>query len=200
MAHDAIFHQGLHSLQWWKQSSRTEIHSFHGKFDQQPLKVQTGQFHIKCSIKETVAFTKALHYDHSYYHTAFSLATHLSTAHMWWHRPKLAVHQKFGSHSPSPREESSNRLLLFLFSSCFIWMSLSVCVILLFYPLDAMKLYVMYVCGIFVRHVFCKAVLVFLSFWQSKTSGLVAHENSTFKNVNRSICVLYLVNGCSFGH
>ena len=26
-------------------------------------------------IKDTVAFTKALHYDHSYYHTAFSAAT-----------------------------------------------------------------------------------------------------------------------------
>ena len=27
-------------------------------------------------IKDTVAFTKALHYDHSYYHTAFSAATY----------------------------------------------------------------------------------------------------------------------------
>ena len=52
--------------------------------------------------------------------------------------------------------------------------------ILLFYPLDGMKLYVMYVCGIFIRHVFCKAVLEFLSFLLNKTSGLVAHENSTF--------------------
>ena len=33
-------------------------------------------------IKETVAFTKALHSDHSYYHTAFSLATHPPTEHM----------------------------------------------------------------------------------------------------------------------
>ena len=81
-----------------------------------------------------------------------------------------------------------------------MWMSLSVCVFLSFLPLDAMEWYVMYVCGIFVRHVFCKALLVFLSFSQNKTSGLVAHENSTFKkNVNHSICVLYLVNGCSFG-
>ena len=131
-------------------------------------------------IKETAAFTKAIHYDHSYYHTAFSLSTYLPTEHMWKHRPKLAVHQEFGSHSPSPLEESNNRLLLFLFSSCFIWISLSVCVILLLYPLDAIKLYVVYVCGILVRHVFCKAVLVFVSFLQNKTSGLVAHENSTF--------------------
>ena len=39
------------------------------------------------------------------------------------------------------------------------------------------------VCGAalwhFVRHVFYKAVLVFLSFSQKKTSGLVAHESST---------------------
>ena len=65
-----------------------------------------------------------------------------------------------------------------------MWMFLSVCVILLFHPLDAMEWYVMYVCGIFVRHVFCKAVLVFLSFLQNKTSGLVAHENSTFKDIH----------------
>ena len=51
--------------------------------------------------------------------------------------------------------------------------------ILLFYPLDGMKLNVMYVCGNFVRHVFCKALLVFLSYLLNKTSGLVAHENST---------------------
>ena len=94
--------------------------------------------------------------------------------------PNLLCIKSICSHSPSPLEESKNRLLLFLFSSCFIWMSLSVCVILLFYPPDAMKLNVMYVCGIFVMHGFCKAVLVFLSFLQSKTSGLVAHENSTF--------------------
>ena len=59
-------------------------------------------------------------------------------------------------------------------------MFLSVCVFLSFLPLDAMEWYVMYVCGIFVRHVFVKAELVFLSFSQNKTSGLVAHENSTF--------------------
>ena len=74
-------------------------------------------------------------------------------------------------------------------------MSLSVCVFLSFLSLDAIEWYVM-----FVMHVFCKAVLVFLSFSQNKTSSLVAHENSTFlKNVNHSTCVLYLVNGCSFG-
>ena len=33
-------------------------------------------------IKETVAFTKALHSDHSYNHTAFSLATYPPTEHM----------------------------------------------------------------------------------------------------------------------
>ena len=60
-------------------------------------------------------------------------------------------------------------------------MSLSVCVFLSFLPLDAMEWYVMYVCVFFfVRHVFVKAELVFLSFSQNKTSGLVAHENSTF--------------------
>ena len=77
-----------------------------------------------------------------------------------------------------------------------MWMSLSVFVFLSFLSLDAIEWYVM-----FAMHVFCKAVLVFLSFSQdNKTSCLVAHENSTFlKNVNRSICVLYLVNGCSFG-
>ena len=37
----------------------------------------------KESIKETVAFTKALHYDLSYYHTAFSAETsYPSTEHM----------------------------------------------------------------------------------------------------------------------
>ena len=55
-------------------------------------------------------------------------------------------------------------------------MSLSVCVFLSFLSLDAIEWYVM-----FVMHVFCKAVLVFLSFSQNnKTSCLVAHENSTF--------------------
>ena len=33
-------------------------------------------------IKDTVAFTKALHYDHNYYHTAFSAATYPPTIHM----------------------------------------------------------------------------------------------------------------------
>ena len=33
-------------------------------------------------IKETIAFTKALHYDHIYQHTAFSLATYPPTEHM----------------------------------------------------------------------------------------------------------------------
>ena len=33
-------------------------------------------------IKDTVAFTKALHYDHSYYHTAFSAATYPPTEHI----------------------------------------------------------------------------------------------------------------------
>ena len=33
-------------------------------------------------IKDTVAFTKALHYDHSHYHTTFSAATHPPTEHM----------------------------------------------------------------------------------------------------------------------
>ena len=59
-------------------------------------------------------------------------------------------------------------------------MPLSVCVLLSFLPLDAMEWYVMNVCGIFVRPVFVKAVLVFLLFSPNKTSGLVAHENSTF--------------------
>ena len=59
-----------------------------------------------------------------------------------------------------------------------MWMC--VCVSLSFLPLDAMEWYLMYVCGIFVRHVFVKGELVFLSFSQNKTSGLVAHENSTF--------------------
>ena len=68
-------------------------------------------------------------------------------------------------------------------------MSLSVCVFLSFLPLDAMEWYVMYVCGIFVRHVFVKAVLVFLSFSQNKTSGLVVPFKS---NLNCSICVLYI--------
>ena len=50
----------------------------------------------------------------------------------------------------------------------------------------------MYVCGIFVRHVFCKAVLVFLSFLQNKTSGLVAHENSTFKKCkSQYLCPIF---------
>ena len=40
-------------------------------------------------------------------------------------------------------------------------------------PLTAMQLYVVYRCCIWVRHVFYKAVLVFLSFTQKKTSGLV---------------------------
>ena len=57
---------------------------------------------------------------------------------------------------------------------------MDVFICLSFLPLDAMEWYVMYVCGIFVRHVFVKAELVFLSFSQNKTSGLVAHENSTF--------------------
>ena len=79
-------------------------------------------------------------------------------------------------------------------------MSLSVCVFLSFLPLDAMEWYVMCVCGIFVRHVFVKAELVFLSFSQNKTSGLVAHENSTFlKKKLQYLCLIYSVNGCSFG-
>ena len=41
------------------------------------------QLENKGFIKETVAFTKVLHYDHSYYHTAFSLALYLPTEHMW---------------------------------------------------------------------------------------------------------------------
>ena len=41
------------------------------------------QLENKGFIKETVAFTKVLHYDHSYYHTAFSLALYLPTGHMW---------------------------------------------------------------------------------------------------------------------
>ena len=57
---------------------------------------------------------------------------------------------------------------------------MDVFICLSFLPLDAMEWYVIYVCGIFVRHVFVKAELVFLSFSQNKTSGLVAHENSTF--------------------
>ena len=57
---------------------------------------------------------------------------------------------------------------------------LSVCVFLSFPSLDAMEWNALYVCGIFVRHVFVKAVLVLLSFSPNKTSGLVAHENSTF--------------------
>ena len=36
----------------------------------------------KAFIKDTVAFTKALHYDHSYYHTAFSEATYPPTENM----------------------------------------------------------------------------------------------------------------------
>ena len=60
-------------------------------------------------------------------------------------------------------------------------MSLTVCVFLLFLSFTAMQLYVVYGCDILVRHVFFyKAVLVFLSFSQKKTSGLVAHESSTF--------------------
>ena len=48
-------------------------------------------------------------------------------------------------------------------------------------PLTDMQLHVVYRCCILVRHVlFYKAVLVFLSFSQKKTSGLVAHESSTF--------------------
>ena len=70
-----------------------------------------------------------------------------------------------------------------------VFICLCVAVIL---PLDAMEWYVVYVCGIFVRHVFVKAELVFLSFSQNKTSGLVAYENSTFKKLNCSICVLYI--------
>ena len=70
-----------------------------------------------------------------------------------------------------------------------------------FIPLDAMEWYLMYVCGIFVRHVFVKGELVFLSFSQNKTSGLVAHENSTFKKKIKLqyLCPIYSVNGCSFG-
>ena len=40
------------------------------------------QLEYKGFIKETVAFTKALHYDHSYYHTVFSLATYPPSEHM----------------------------------------------------------------------------------------------------------------------
>ena len=136
-------------------------------------------------IKETVAFTKALHSDHSYYHTAFSLATHPPTEHMQTTSsicPKLAVQQQIASHSPSLLEESNNRLLLFLFSSCFIWMSLTVCVFLLYFfllaPCNCMWCSVVaFLLGMFF---FIKLCLFFFLFSQKKTSGLVAHESSTF--------------------
>ena len=35
-------------------------------------------------IKDTVAFTKALHYDHSYYNTAFSAATSYPPTELMW--------------------------------------------------------------------------------------------------------------------
>ena len=58
-----------------------EKYIFYRNFDQQPLKYKQDSSTLSVSleykefIKDTVAFTKALHYDHSYYHTAFSAAT-----------------------------------------------------------------------------------------------------------------------------
>ena len=60
---------------------RGEKYIFYRNFDQQPLKYKQDSSTLSVSleykdfIKDTVVFTKALHYDHSYYHTAFSAAT-----------------------------------------------------------------------------------------------------------------------------
>ena len=56
-----------------------------------------------------------------------------------------------------------------------------------FLPLDAMEWYLMYVCGIFVWHVFVKGELVFLSFSQNKNKIVPLK-----KKLNCSICVLYI--------
>ena len=59
---------------------RGEKYIFYRNFDQQPLKYKQDSSTLSVSleykefIKDTVAFTKALHYDHSY-HTAFSAET-----------------------------------------------------------------------------------------------------------------------------
>ena len=85
MAHNAIFHQGLHCLEWLKQSSRTEINLCIETLTNNPLKYKQDSSIPSVPleiIKEIVAFTKALHYDHIYYHTAFSLATYPPTEHM----------------------------------------------------------------------------------------------------------------------
>ena len=61
-----------------------EKYIFYRNFDQykQDSSTLSVPLEYKEFIKDTVAFTKALHYDHNYYHTAFSAATYPPTEHM----------------------------------------------------------------------------------------------------------------------
>ena len=58
----------------WNAYFKETLTSNHLKYKQDSSTLSV-PLEYKEFIKDTVAFTKALHYDHSYYHTAFSAAT-----------------------------------------------------------------------------------------------------------------------------